>query len=91
MDNPLFSNRLFGGFEFKEAPIMTDTKTETRVYKGHPIIQWLAKYFDFDPNTYQTITYQTPKRGMYRMGNIIYGHPAVVRDAMTALKMNCTA
>lgn len=92
MDNPLlFGTKPFGSFKLQEAPCMTDTQTETRVYKGHPLIQWLAKYLDFDPNTYQTITYETPKREMYRIGNIMYGHPVVIRNAMTVLASNYTA
>ena len=90
MNNQLFGNQPFGGFEFQEVPHMTDTQTETRVYKGHPLIQWLAKYLDFDPNTYHTITYETPKREMYRMGSTIYGHPVVVRNAAAILASNCT-
>ncbi len=35
---------------------MYNNYTETLVYKGHPITQWLSKYLNFDPNVYVTPT-----------------------------------
>ena len=68
------------GMQIIEDPRMTEAYTETVIFKGHPIVQWLAKYFSFDPDI--TVAYERlrPSREVIRVGSMFVMHPATTKQ-----------
>lgn len=60
------------GMRVIESPHLSDTYEETETYKGHPIIQWLAKFIRFDPDVHVTrVRHRRPHTGYMFRGNLI--------------------
>lgn len=80
IDSFMYGMSDFAGMKIHIDPGMVDIHTETLIYKGHPIIQWLAKYLKFNPDVVQVIERTTPKKNALKFNNMLVMHPKTARD-----------
>jgi len=63
-----------------EAPSMVEEYTYTRTFPGHPLVQWLSRWFDFDPDIHVTYTATRPRREALLINGCVFGHPVFLRE-----------
>ena len=81
--NPLINDAFnLNGFRVVDCPHIHDTYEETETYKGHPIIQWIAKFIRFDPDVHVTRVRNRGRDRVFMYGNTIIARP----DTANALR-----
>ena len=68
------------GMQIQENPDMLEQYTETATFKGHPVIQWLAKHLGFNPDVTATYVRHRPSSEVVRLGNVWIMHPATAKQ-----------
>jgi hypothetical protein len=71
--NPPVDMFSFASMPVIESPFATEDREEHFTFKGHPIVQWLAKYLHFDPDVHMVKVHRRPT--VFRFGNTLVMHP----------------